>query len=203
MKYLSVAFACMLAVAPAILVAQMPGAPDTTRVKAGTYSVDPAHTQVTWTVNHLGFSMLQGQFGASGGSLSLDPANVAASKIDVTFDMKGLSTTVPALVAHLNSPDFFNTSAFGTARFVSTSIKPGAKNTAVIVGDLTIKDITKPITLSAQFVGAGANPMAGGALNIGFAAKASIKRSDFGLGLAVPAVSDTVDLEINAAFSKN
>jgi polyisoprenoid-binding protein YceI len=72
-------------------------------------------------------------------------------------------------------------------------------NRATITGDLTIKGITKPVTLQAEFVGAGANPM-NKKLNFGFRGTGQIKRSDFGLGMAAPVVSDQVDLTINAAF---
>ena len=188
--------------APAMVGAQMPGAPDIKRDTAGTYTVDPAHTQVTWKVNHLGFSLLQGQFGASAGTLAIDPARPAAAKVDVTFDMTKLTSTSEAFVKHLNSADFFDTAKFPTARFVSTSVKPGPKNTATITGNLTIKNITKPVTLQAHFMGAGTNPMSK-QLNIGFHATGKIKRSDFGAGMAAPAVSDEVDLEINAAFAKS
>ena len=117
--------------------------------------------------------------------------------------MKQLSTTAPGFTKHLNSADFFDTAKFGTARFVSTSIKPSGKNAAVIVGNLTIKDVTKPVTLNARFLGAGSSPMANNALNVGFSATGNIKRSDFGVAMAAPAVADDVELEINAAFVKN
>lgn len=79
---------------PAIAqVASTPGMPGTasTKIAAGTYQVDPAHTQVTWTVNHMGFSMLQGQFGASEGSITIDPAKPAATKV-----ARGSSPTRPS-----------------------------------------------------------------------------------------------------------
>lgn len=197
------AFASILALAAAPVLAQtapagLPGAPVKSRVAAGTYAVDPNHTQVTWQVNHMGFSMLEGQFGASGGSLIIDPAKPAAAKVDVTFATDQLSVTAPAFATHLKSKDFFDVAAHPTARFVSTKIV-ATGNTATITGNLTLKGVTKPVTLQATFVGAGANPM-NKKVNVGFRATASIKRSDFGLGMAVPVVSDKVDLTINAAF---
>ena len=179
-------------------VAQMPGRPDPKLVRAGTYRVDPNHTQVTWEVNHLGFSLLSGQFGASGGQLTLDPARPAATKLEVTFDAAQMSTTSPRFSDHLKSADFFDVAKHPTARFVSRSVAVrGTK--ATIAGDLTIKGVTKPVILDATFVGAGANPR-GGKTNIGFRATGAVKRSDFGLGMAAPAVSDRVDLVVNAAF---
>jgi polyisoprenoid-binding protein YceI len=186
----------LLAAAP--LAAQMPGAPQVSRVLAGTYKVDPNHTQVTWTVNHMGFSMLQGQFGASGGTVTLDPARPQATKIEVTFDLTQLSTTSARFATHLKSPDFFDVANNPTARFESTAVRVQG-NRATVTGNLTIKGVTKPVTLQAEFIGAGPNPQSK-KTNVGFRATGAIKRSDFGLGMAVPVVSDRVDLQINAAF---
>lgn len=179
---------------------QMPGAPTPARVTAGTYQVDPAHTQVTWEVNHMGVSMLQGQFGASAGSLTIDPKNPATTKVDVTFNVDELSVTSAAFAKHLKSPDFFDTAKHPTARFVSTAVTPKGDSAATLTGNLTIKGITKPVTMDVTFVGAGANPMSK-KLNVGFSGTATIKRSDFGLGMAVPIVSDETVLRINAAFT--
>jgi polyisoprenoid-binding protein YceI len=178
--------------------AQTPGMPDATRVVAGTYKVDPAHTQVLWTVNHFGVSSLSGMFGATGGTLTLDPKNPNAAKLTVTFDTSAITVTSPAFAHHLSTPDLFDTAKFQTATFTSTSVVASG-DTAKISGDLTIKGITKPITISAKFQGAGANPMTK-KLNIGFHGTATIKRSDFGLGLLAPAVSDEVKLGIHGAF---
>lgn len=189
----------LLALAAPVLAQGLPGAPQAARVTAGTYPVDTAHTQVTWQVNHMGFSMLQGQFGASAGQITIDPAKPNATRVDVTFQVDQLSTTAPRFSEHLKSKDFFDVAAHPTARFVSTAVR-ATGNTATITGNLTIKGITKPVTLQATFVGAGANPMSK-KLNLGFRATGTINRSDFGLGMAVPVVSDKVDLVINAAFA--
>jgi polyisoprenoid-binding protein YceI len=188
---------------PAIAqVASTPGMPGTasTKIAAGTYQVDPAHTQVTWTVNHMGFSMLQGQFGASEGSITIDPAKPAATKVDVTFPVDQLSVTSGQFANHLKSKDFFDATAHPTARFVSTAITPRGANRASMTGNLTIKGITKPVTLDVTFVGAGTNPMSKKP-NFGFMGTGTVKRSDFGLGFAAPVVSDEVKLTINAAFT--
>ncbi|PAX06690.1 YceI family protein [Sphingomonas lenta] len=191
------AFAALALIAVPV-VAQTPGQPDPALVRAGTYRVDPNHTQVTWTVNHMGFSMLTGQFGASGGQITIDPARPQATKLEVTFNTAELSSTSAGFTKHLNSADFFETAKHPTARFVSRDVQVNG-NRATVTGDLTIKGITKPVTLQASFVGAGPNPM-NKKLNFGFRATGQVNRSDFGLGMAVPVVSDRVDLEINAAF---
>jgi polyisoprenoid-binding protein YceI len=177
-----------------------PGQPAAARVAAGTYQVDPAHTQVTWEVNHLGFSMLQGQFGASGGSITIDPKKPAATKVEVSFAIDQLSVTSAQFGNHLKSKDFFDAASNPTARFVSTAVTPRGPNKAVLAGNLTIKGITKPVTLDVTFVGAGDNPMSKKP-NFGFVGTGTIKRSDFGLGYAAPAVSDQVRLTVNAAFT--
>jgi len=178
--------------------AGLPGKPDAKGVAAGTYQVDPNHTQVTWRVNHMGFSMLDGQFGASGGSITVDPAKPQATKLDVTFDVANLSVTSAPFANHLKSKDFFDAAAHPTARFVSRSVHVMGQ-VVHVTGDLTIKGITKPVTLEARFVGAGQNPMSK-KTNFGFRATGAINRSDFGLGMAVPVVSDRVELQVNAAF---
>ncbi|MET3438705.1 YceI family protein [Sphingomonas sp. 1185] len=202
MRFVLPAAMALVLAAPAIAQtapAGTPGAPVASRVVAGTYAVDPAHTQVTWSLNHMGFSMLEGQFGASEGTLTLDPAKPQAAKVDVTFKIDNLSVTAAPFANHLKSKDFFDAATYPTARFVSTGVKVmGTK--AVITGNLTIKDQTKPVTLNATFFGAGTNPMSK-KLNIGFRATGKIKRSDFGVGAYVPVVGDDVDLVINAAFT--
>lgn len=180
-------------------VAQLPGAPDKARVAAGTYTVDTAHTQVAWRVNHMGFSMLDGLFGATGGSATIDPKNPAASKVAIDFNIAdSLTVTSPRFAGHLKSKDFFDVATYPTAKFVSTRITPAGDHWTM-TGNLTIKDQTKPVQLTVRFMGAGQNPMDKKA-NVGFTATGSILRSDFGLGFAAPVVSDKVDLTINAAF---
>ena len=195
------AVATALAIVAAPLFAQMPGQPgmpDKARVMAGTYTVETNHTQLTWQVNHMNFTMLQGQIGATGGTLVLDPAHPSDAKIDVTFATDKMTVTSAPFATHLMSKEFFDSATFPTAHFVSTKVTVSG-NKATIVGDLTIKNMTKPVTLDATFIGAGTNPNSK-KLNIGFRATTSLNRSDFGLGFAAPVVSDNVDLVINAAF---
>ena len=189
--------ALALAATPAI--AQMPGSPNKAAITAGTYQVDTAHTQVTWKLNHMGFSMLEGQFGASGGTLTIDPARPAATRLDVTFDVSQLSVTSSGFANHLKSKDFFDVATYPTARFVSTAVRVNGMR-ATVTGNLTIKNQTRPVTIEATLVGAGTNPMSK-QKNFGFRGTTSISRTAFGLGMAAPAVADRVELTINAAFA--
>jgi len=192
---LAAALACSV---PLVVQSQQPGAPDPSRVVAGTYNVDKDHTQVVWKVNHRGVTPLYGAIGASGGTLVLDPANPSAAKVTVTFSIAEIATTSAGFTKHLMSADFFEVEKNPSASFTSTSVEASGTKSR-IAGDLTIKGVTKPIVLEAEFFGAGPNPRSK-KLEVGFTATAKFKRSDFGLGFAAPAVSDNVDLEIVVAF---
>ena len=193
------------------LIAQMPieppGKPDAARVAAGTYQLDPNHALFGWRVDHLGFSDYFGVFGDSTGTLTLDPANPAAAKVDVTIPVAKVLTASPGLNAHLlrpgkdgGKPDFFGASP-ADARFVSTSVTPGSDGaSATIVGDLTLNGQTHPVTLATRFKGAGQFP--GGKATVGFQAKATISRSQWGISTGVPLVGDKVELDISAPFEK-
>lgn len=183
-------------------VAQAPAAPpgtsDVRRVMAGSYAVDPAHSQVTFTVNHLGFSTYRGIFGDLTGSMTIDPKAPAKAKVSIDIPIKGVTTTSAKLDEHLLGPDFFDAASHPTAHFESTTIRPNGKS-ARISGNLTIKGITKAVVLDAVFVGAGTMM---GKRTIGFDATTSIRRSDFGVNYGIPLVPDVVPLQISVAFEK-
>ncbi|MDK2768994.1 YceI family protein [Sphingomonas sp.] len=198
------------AIATPLVAQQMPGSKDKAAITGGSYTVDANHTLVKWEVNHFGFSPLWGLFGQVTGTMQLDPKNPAASKVDVTIPVSKMVTGVPGFTAHLlrdgkdgGKPDFFG-SAPADAKFVSTHVMVDADgDEAKVHGNLTLNGITKPVTLDVDFYGAGKAPaQMGGKENVGFEAEATIKRSDFGLGYAVPLVSDEVELTIAAAFQK-
>lgn len=175
-----------------------PGVADTRRVTPGTYTVDPGHSQVTFTVNHLGFSTYRGMFGSLTGSMTIDPRAPARSKVSITIPISGITTTVAKLDEHLKGPDFFDAGKYPTALFETTTIRPMGKR-AKISGRLTIKGITKPVVLDAVFIGAGTMM---GKRTIGFDATTTIKRSDFGVSYGIPLVPDMVPLQISVAFER-
>jgi polyisoprenoid-binding protein YceI len=194
-----------LAAAAAIpVLAQMPttvpGARDPSRLKAGTYTVDSAHTQVMWRVNHLGFNDYFGIFGDAKGTLTLDPAKPTAATVQIEIPVASVVTSNAELTEHLKKPEFFDAAKFATATFKSTSVAVDGTS-AKISGDLTIKGVTKPVVLDAQFSGAGVSPM-NKKDTIGFHAETKIKRSDFGISYGVPFVPDEVPLQISVAFEK-
>ena len=185
---------------------ELPGQMDASRVSGGTYATDPSHTLVAWSVNHFGFNDYYGAFGDVEGTLEIDPADPEAATLDVTIPIASLSVVSEGLRDHLlrpgkdgGDPDFFGADP-EAARFVSTSVEVDGTE-AAITGDLTMNGVTKPVTIDAQFTGAGNNPMSK-VETIGFEGTTTIARSDFGIDYAIPMVSDEVKLKISAAFEK-
>lgn len=212
MRILVAALALTTAIATPIVAQQagMPGSKNKAAITGGAYTVDPNHTLVKWEVNHLGITPLWGLFGGITGTMQLDPRNPAASKVDVTIPVSKLQTGVPGFTAHLLKPagadgkaDFFGANP-ADGKFVSTSVVVDDDgDEAKVTGNLTLNGVTRPVTLDVDFYGAGKMPaQMGGKEQVGFEAEARIKRSDFGLGMAVPMVSDEVELKIAAAFEK-
>ncbi|HVI28068.1 YceI family protein [Hansschlegelia sp.] len=195
----ALAIALVAAAAPAVA-QQVPGSADVSKVQPGAYKADPNHTQVVWSVDHMGFSILTGMFGQITGSLTVDPKEPAKAKLEVEVPMSGLTVTSDKFAKHLATPEFLDVAKHPIATFQSTSIEVSGEK-ATIVGDLTLHGVTKPVTLQAVFHGAGVNPM-NKAETIGFSATGKVKRSDFGLGAFAPVVSDEVDLTIAGAFEK-
>lgn len=175
---------------------------------AGTYTADSGHTLIGWRVNHFGFNDYFGIFGDSSGTLTIDPKNPAAAKVDITIPVSKVTTASAGLTGHLlkagengKAADFFG-AAPADARFVSTQVTlDDDGDEAKVVGNLTLNGVTKPVTLDVELTGAGNNPMSKKA-TLGFEAETTIKRSDFNINYGIPMVSDEVELEITVAFEK-
>lgn len=185
----------------------LPGAVEPSRVTAGSYTADAAHTLVGWRINHFGFNDYFGIFGDVEGTLEIDPADLTTAKVDVTIPIAAVSVASEGLKEHLfkpgkdgAAPDFFGPEP-APAHFVSTSVEPTGPTSAIVTGDLTMLGETKPVVLQVEFTGAGTNIMSG-AETVGFEAQASLNRSDFGLSGFIPLVGDGVELQITAAFEK-
>lgn len=183
----------------------IPGQLDTSRIQAGTYKSDKNHSLIGWRINHLGFNDYFGLFGDVDATLTLDPANLAGAKVDATIPINPVLAS-PELREHLLKPapeggqaDFFGANPT-PAHFVSTKVTPNG-NKARIDGNLTLNGVTKPVTINAEFTGAG-NAMGSNTPTVGFEGIATIKRSDFGVSTAGPVVSDEVELQLTAAFEK-
>lgn len=174
---------------------------DPATTQAGTYQVDPDHTQVFWAVSHLGFSEYQGRFDKVSGTLTLDPKTAANDKLDVTVATDSVDTPSAKLNGELVSADWFDATKFPAITFKSTKVVRGNKNTAKVTGDLTMHGVTKPVTLDVRFLGTGPNPMFK-VQTVGFSATGTIKRTDFGVTKYAPYIGDETKLTLNGAFLK-
>ena len=196
MKTLAFAAFAIVAVAATPLAAQP--AVDIAKIAAGTYKTDPAHTQVAFTVNHLGFTDYRGLVADATGELVLDPKNPAAATVNIEIPISNIATNSAALTKHLHGADFFDTAKYPTATFRSTKVVVDGQE-AKITGDLTLRGVTKPVTMEVEFNQAGQTR---GGYKAGFDGEATIKRSDFGITYALPGVSDEVELHIEGEFVK-
>jgi len=190
------------AAAPADAAAAAPAAPEAAAIQiaAGTYKLDPTHTDVLVQWSHFGFSHPSAHFGNAEGTLVYDAADVGKSSVEVTLPLSGLNSFTAKFDEHLRSADFFDAAKFPTATFKSTKVEAAGTNKLTVTGDLTVKGITKPVVLDVTVNGAGEHPMAK-VPSVGFDATTTIKRSDFGVGAYAPAVSDDVKVRITTEAS--
>ena len=165
-----------------------------------TYKLDPAHTSVVAQWNHFGFSNPFAHFGNVEGTLVYDAANIGNSSVQVTLPLSGLEAFTPKFNDHLRSADFFDAAKFPNATFKSTRVEAAGEGKLKVSGELTIKDITRPVVLDVTLNKAAIHPMSK-APTIGFDATASISRTEFGVGAYVPNVGDTVTLRITTEAS--
>ena len=168
-------------------------------VKAGSYTIEPGHTQVLFRISHFGFSNFYGIFTGASGSLEIDPAEVNSAKVEVTIPIKSVLTTSTALDGILKGDQWFVAQEFPMATFTSTKVTSTGKDTAAIAGNLTLHGVTKQVTLKARLVGSGVDPL-DKSFTVGFDGTVTIKRSDFGIDQYVQFFSDEVELQIAAAF---
>jgi polyisoprenoid-binding protein YceI len=170
-------------------------------VASGTYKLDPSHTDVLVQWNHMGFSNPTAHFGNADGTLVYDAADLGKSSVVVTLPLSGLNSFTAKFDEHLRSADFFDAAKFPNATFKSTKVEAAGTNKLTVTGDLTIKDITKPVTLDVTINAAGEHPMMK-VPSVGFDATTTIKRSDFGVGAYAPNVSDDVKIRITTEASQ-
>ncbi|MCX7034775.1 MAG: YceI family protein [Arenimonas sp.] len=168
---------------------------------ADKYDIDPTHTQVQFTYNHLGFSNITGRFDEVTGEFLFDAADPTQSSVSITIPVSSISTGVAKLDEHLLKADFFDAAQFPTATFKSTGVTAAGEGKLAVAGDLTIHGVTRPVVLDVTINGIGEHPMRK-VPAAGFDASARIKRSDFGVGAYVPAVSDEVTLSITVEATK-
>ena len=165
-------------------------------VPSGEYGLDKTHGYITFSYSHLGFSNPHVGFESFEVSLNADAENPENSNIEVLIDASSISSRVEVFDEHLNGENFFDTGNHPEITFVSTGVASTGENTFDIAGDLTIKGITKPVTLNATINKAADHPI----LNvptIGVTAITQVQRSEWELAYGVPMVSDEVSIFID------
>lgn len=168
----------------------------------GTWSLDPAHTEVGFVVRHAGISKVRGQFTEADATLVVGEG-VAASSVTATVQTASFDSNDDNRDAHVKGTDFFDVEQFPTMTFTSTGAQ-GSAEEFQLTGDLTIKGITKPVTFDVEFGGMAVDPF--GATRAGFSATAQISRKEFGLtwNAMLEAggvlVGDKVTIVIDSAF---
>lgn len=159
-----------------------------------TYVVDGTHTFPSFSYTHLGFSTQQSRFDKTTGKITIDRAAKTGS-LDVSIDTKSVNTGLEVFNGHLKGEDYFNVEKFPAITFKSNTFKFDGDKPASITGDLTIKGITKPVTLAVTSFYCAPHPFAKKEA-CGANASTKIKRSEFNAGKNAPAVSDEVTLNI-------
>jgi polyisoprenoid-binding protein YceI len=189
----------MIRFAPVALVAALAAAPALAAPEA--YVLDPSHSQIVFSYNHLGYSTGYGMFSGFEGKISFDAEAPAASSIEVSFPVKTMLTGWQARFDHFMSKDFFDAADDEMVTFKSTAIEVTGEKTAKITGDLTLNGVTKPVVLDAALTQVMEHPMEKKPW-AGFTATTTLLRSDFGLGMFAPYVSDEVAVEISIEAMK-
>lgn len=164
------------------------------------YTIDPKHTATVFSWSHLGFSTPSANFRDIQGVISVDNAKPANSSVNVTIPLESLNTNVTALDDHLKSADFFEAEKYPTITFKSTKVQALGKNKYKITGDLTIKNVTKPVVLDAVLNKQAEHPSTKTPA-IGFNATTSFDRSAFGVGAYIPNVGDKITVNITTEAS--
>lgn len=167
-----------------------------------TYELDPSHSQVVFSYNHLGFSTTTGMFSGFEGTIEFDAEDPANSSVSVSMPVMSMFTGWEKREAHFMSDEFFGAKEGDMVTFTSTGIEVSGENTAKISGDLSMNGITKSVVLDTVLnQKADAHPMNNRPW-LGFDATTTLLRSDFGVDMFAPYVSDEVQVRISIEAGK-
>lgn len=169
-----------------------------------TWTNDPAHSRLGFTVKHLTISEIDGRFADYSVKVTTSAADYSDAQIEVVAKTASIDTDIEMRDNHLRSADFFNVEKYPEMTFKSTSLKRIDDNTAKLYGNLTLLGVTKPVVLDVTYFGTVVNPM-NNAETAGFQIKGTIKRADFNLGSSFPEaiVANDVQIVANVEFSPN
>jgi polyisoprenoid-binding protein YceI len=186
-----------------------PPPPPAADLPAGSYTLDKYHSTLIFRVSHLGFSNYTASFSKFDAKLELDPANPGTAKLEATVDPASLTLVNPpeGFLQELLGANWLNAAQFPQMTFRSTAVEVTSPNTARVTGDFTFHGATKPVVLETTFNGGYPGHPLDPHARIGFSAKGSFLRSEFGMANGVPApgttmgVSDSVEFIIETEFN--
>ncbi len=173
----------------------------------GDYTVDPVHSHIGFVARHAMVTKVRGTFDDFTGTLHLDAENPSAASAEITIEVASVDTRNEQRDGHLRTNDFFNVAEYPQITFKSTSVKQVDAENFEVTGDLTIKDVTKSITVDFEFNGLAKDPY--GNVRAGFEGKASINRSDYNVSFNAALetggvlVSEKIQLEFEVSAIKN
>ena len=170
------------------------------------WQIDPAHSLVEFSGKHMMFATVRGRFLSVQGQLDWNEQNPAASSVAVEIDAASLHSGAQQRDEHLKSPDFLEVEKYPTIAFESVRVEPRGEDKARVLGNLTIRDVTRPVELDVELTGRGRSPF--GTEVAGFSARTQINRKEFGLNwnVALEAggflVGDRIDIHIDVETVK-
>lgn len=176
---------------------------DASQAPSGTYRLETAHSQVLFSIRHIGLTDYYGRFDKMSGTLNFNAGEPEHSAVSVTIDTGSVDTPSARLNDTLKSADVFDTEKFEDATFKSTAMTRSDASHGTITGDLTIRGVTKTVTLNVTFLGTEKNPLDDSRV-LGFHGETTIKRSDFGMTGMIwePLVGDDIEIIIEALFQR-
>jgi polyisoprenoid-binding protein YceI len=178
-----------------------------TEQRSGEYTLDPAHSRLGFVARHAMVTKVRGAFNDVTGTGSFDAADPSRSHLEVTIQAKSIDTRNEDRDAHLRSNDFFDMDQYPEIRFVSTAVEPVDESNYRVTGDLTIKGVTKPVTIDLEYTGFVQDPF--GNQRLGLEGSVVVNRKDWGVSwnAALEAggmlVSEKVTLELEVSAIKN
>jgi polyisoprenoid-binding protein YceI len=172
-----------------------------TASRAADYTIDPTHSHILFTIDHLGFAKIDGLFSDFSGSIGFDPNNVPGSKLNVTIKTESLQTQFAPRDKDLKGADWFNVTEFPEMTYVGSDFAKKDDHSGTVTGKLTLHGVTKPVTLNVVVNKVGQNPL-DKIDSAGFSARGTLKRSDFGMKTYLGAIGDDVDLIIEIEAKK-
>src|SRR5258708_9312046 len=172
----------------------------TTIAQADSFKIDPVHSAILFKINHFGVGNIYGRFDTFAGTFTIDQADPCRDAVSVEIKTDSVDSNAPDRDKHIKSPDFFNAAQYPTATFKSTSVKKVDDKTYQVIGDFTLRGVTKPLTLDVKAIGTGPGPK--GEIRSGWEGTATVKRSDFEVKTFLPAGCGDLRLPIRIVGSE-